>query len=70
MIRVFTNKESFQYDLHSLIKAFYPEQEVKVIQEREPQQDEQYAEVIFSDEKIEVMLAANADGGKSSIPIC
>ena len=60
MIRVFTNKESFQYDLHSLIKAFYPEQEVKVIQEGEPQQDEQYAEVIFSDEKME----------KSSIPIC
>lgn len=30
MIKVFTNKENFQYDLHSLIKAFYPEQEVKV----------------------------------------
>jgi oxygen-independent coproporphyrinogen-3 oxidase len=33
MIKVYTNKESFQYDLHSLIKAFYPEQEVKVYDE-------------------------------------
>ena len=39
MIKIYTNKESFQYDLHSLIKAFYPEQEVKVIPEGEPQQD-------------------------------
>jgi oxygen-independent coproporphyrinogen-3 oxidase len=30
MIKVYTNKENFQYDLHSLIKAFYPEQDVKV----------------------------------------
>jgi len=64
MIKIFTNKENFQYDLHSLIKAFYPEQEVKVIQEGEPQADDQYVEVIFSDEKIEVMLAANINGGK------
>jgi oxygen-independent coproporphyrinogen-3 oxidase len=33
MIKVYTNKESFQYDLHSLIKAFYPEHEVKVYDE-------------------------------------
>jgi oxygen-independent coproporphyrinogen-3 oxidase len=33
MIKVYTNKENFQYDLHSLIKAFYPEHEVKVYDE-------------------------------------
>ena len=33
MIKVYTNKENYQYDLHSLIKAFYPEQDVKVYDE-------------------------------------
>lgn len=64
MIKIYTNKESFQYDLHSLIKAFYPDQDVKVIQEGEPNAGEQYVEVFFFEEKIEVILAANADGGK------
>lgn len=64
MIKIYTNKESFQYDLHSLIKAFYPEQEVKVIPEGEPQQDELYVKAVFYDERMEVVLAANTDGAK------
>jgi oxygen-independent coproporphyrinogen-3 oxidase len=39
MIKVYTNKDNFQYDLHSLIKAFYPEHEVKVINESEREED-------------------------------
>ena len=31
MILVQTNKENFQYDIHSLTKAFFPEQDVKVV---------------------------------------
>lgn len=30
MIKVYTNKENYQNDIYSLIKAFYPEQEVKI----------------------------------------
>ena len=30
MIEVKINQESFAYDIHSLIKAFYPEEEVNV----------------------------------------
>ena len=30
MIQVYTNKENYQYDLNALIKAFYPEHEVRV----------------------------------------
>ena len=30
MIEVKVNQESFAYDIHSLIKAFYPEEEVNV----------------------------------------
>lgn len=64
MIKIYTNKESFQYDLHSLVKAFYPEQEVKVFPEGNPQPDETYIEVMLYDDKIEAMLAVNENGGK------
>ena len=30
MITIYTNRENYQYDLHALFKAFYPEQEVQV----------------------------------------
>ncbi len=63
MIKIYTNKESFQYDLHSLIKAFYPEYEVKVIPEGAPQSDEQYAKIMFDDEKIEVTFCIDAARG-------
>ncbi len=35
MITVCLNKEDFQYDIHSLVKAFYPREEVKVFADRE-----------------------------------
>lgn len=35
MIVVTLNKDNFAYDIHSLVKAFYPEQEVKVFVEGE-----------------------------------
>lgn len=35
MIAVTINKDNFAYDIHSLVKAFYPEQEVKVFVEGE-----------------------------------
>lgn len=31
MITVHLNQESFQYDVHSLVKAFYPEREVRIV---------------------------------------
>ena len=31
MITVHLNRESFQYDVHSLVKAFYPELEVRIV---------------------------------------
>ena len=30
MIHVWINKSQFEYDIHSLVKAFYPGEEVKV----------------------------------------
>lgn len=45
MIRVELNRQSFEYDVHSLVKAFYPEQDVQIaytgeaarIQEQQPE---------------------------------
>lgn len=34
MINVYTNKENYQYDLHALLKSFYPEHDVRVYNER------------------------------------
>lgn len=34
MINVYTNRENYQYDLHALVKSFYPEQEVRVSAEQ------------------------------------
>ncbi|MDE7477417.1 MAG: coproporphyrinogen dehydrogenase HemZ, partial [Lachnospiraceae bacterium] len=33
MINVYTNRENYQYDLHALLKSFYPEHEVRVYNE-------------------------------------
>ena len=30
MINVYTNRENYQYDLHALLKSFYPEHDVRV----------------------------------------
>lgn len=63
MIKIFTNKESFQYDLHSLVKAFYPEQEVKVFSDEAAEEKESYLRVMFYEERVEALLAV-ADGGQ------
>ncbi len=39
MIRVALNKANFEYDIHSLVKAFYPEQEVRVQTEQGKEED-------------------------------
>jgi len=60
MIEVKTNQESFGYDIHSLIKAFYPQEEVSV---REKEQFEEMVplqmDVTILDEKIEFALYEN-----------
>ena len=34
MINVYTNRENYQYDLHALVKSFYPEHDVRVCAEQ------------------------------------
>ena len=63
MIKIYTNKENYQYDLHSLVKAFFPEHEVKVISGITDVEEGEldYAQVIFYEDKIEVALSVNGE---------
>ncbi len=65
MIKIYTNRENYQYDLHALFKAFYPEQEVRVYGEDEfcgIENGDKMAAIHFEDSRIEVML--DIDGKK------
>ena len=65
MIKVFTNNEKFQYDLHSLIKAFYPEQDVKVQDITEAGEDAEAGtvKVLLETDRMSVVLHVE-DGKK------
>ena len=55
MISVKINVSEFEYDIHSLVKAFYPESEVKVSTEgltAEPSDNEPFAELTMEPSEI------------------
>lgn len=59
MLQVYTNKENYQYDIHSLVKAFYPGEDVKVetaaehvLQEEKDKGD--VITILFQTEKVTV----------------
>lgn len=56
MISVFTNKENYQYDLHSLIKAFYPDKDVKIYDINQSLDKENNIVVEFFENKINVSI--------------
>lgn len=56
MLKVFINKENYQYDVHSLVKAFYPEEEVKVTFQEEELLDKALKEEALSDTGIWILF--------------
>ena len=62
MIQVYTNKENYQYDLHSLIKAFYPERDVKVygLEQISRAEERGRITVSFEEKALHVVLAVQA----------
>lgn len=53
MIVVLVNEPKFEYDIHSLVKAFYPKEDVKVITDQESVSDVSYTfKVSFDEQKI------------------
>ena len=59
MIKIYTNRENYQYDLHALFKAFYPEQEVRVYGEDAQAvlgDGDRRAAIHFEDRRIEAVF--------------
>jgi len=68
MINVYTNRENYQYDLHALIKSFYPEHDVRVyeIEQQNEQQDNRNQIIVqLSDNSMKV--AIDIDGKKEYV---
>ena len=65
MINVYTNRENYQYDLHALVKSFYPEQEVRVSAEQlKPQETDRAVNETMQEQdnskQVAVYLADNS----------
>ncbi len=70
MIVIRLNEQQFEYDIHSLVKAFYPGEEVKVFEKemRDFSSIEGMPEgrIIFEEEKITFMVRTNQEESKAS----
>lgn len=59
MLIVKINKAQFEYDIHSLVKAFYPEEEIKVVLFEESSSftfEETIFEIVFGEEQITISV--------------
>lgn len=71
LIVVTMNKAGFEYDIHSLVKAFYPECSVKVtIEETENSSDPGFPDLHLVFEKEAVLLSlTGGEGGRASFDV-
>lgn len=73
MILVQNNRKDFEYDIYSLLKAFYPQQEIKFSKEEETKQEDQ--EILFQliilikDSRIAVALSTNSHKAEDSVSV-
>lgn len=57
MIEIIVNRPSFEYDIHSLVKAFFPKEEVSVrVQEAFLQKTVLRMAVGFTEEEVQIRL--------------
>ena len=59
MIHVYTNRENYQYDLHALLKSFYPEHDVRVYAaeaQEEHQDDEKQVIIQLFNDSMNIIL--------------
>lgn len=64
MIKVLINEAQFEYDIHSLVKAFYPGEDVKVLCGQE--EAEADIKISFEDKRMVMTLMIITEGGASS----
>ena len=68
MINIYTNKENYQYDLHALMKSFYPEHDVRVYAEAEQNEHQDsgsHATIHLFDNSMKVVI--DIDGRKEYV---
>ena len=80
MLTASVNTELYRYEIHSLIKAFYPEEDVKVLVEGAPvkgagreeaARTAPFMTVLFSPDLLKVALpGTDLSGSRESIPAC
>ena len=58
MIAVLLNKQDFEYDVHSLIKAFYPGMDVHIFyEEKQPEEAfEKKFYILYENQKIQISI--------------
>ena len=62
MIKITLSKEEYEYNIHALVKAFYPNEQIKVAKPGEIQDDEKNtAETESSGNDIELQIIVNSD---------
>ena len=62
MIEVIVNRPSFEYDIHSLVKAFFPREDVSVrVQEAFAEESKIRLKLYFTDEKIDISLLEDGE---------
>jgi len=60
MIEVIVNRPSFEYDIHSLVKAFFPKEDVTVrVREDFIEETKLQMTVVFTDETVSMKLLAD-----------
>ena len=72
MIEVIVNRPSFEYDIHSLVKAFFPREDVSVrVQEAFAEETKLRISLHFTDDKIYIALLEQGEEKQSgSDEIC
>ena len=64
MILVVFNKANYEYDVHSLIKAFFPKEDVCMVEKASPEESEQASSVFYIN-----FFVATQFGGSTKPPI-
>ena len=68
MIEVIVNRPSFEYDIHSLVKAFFPRENVTVlVREDFIEETKLRMTVVFTDETVSIELLTTRTGGRQRI---
>lgn len=68
MIEVIVNRPSFEYDIHSLVKSFFPREDVQIhVQDTFTEDTALRISVEFTDETVSICLM---EQGEKKNPVC